>query len=210
VLDLDYLRNKPEEAHERMLGRGPEAAGLLLGFQAADEKYRSVKLRLDQARTEKNQLSDQVPVAFKEGRREEANAMIALSRHLGTQITELTAAEKVADRERNDIVSRLPNFPYREIDSARESYTTIAEEESLMEAEARLESGEEFNPALPYRRLLVDRPSVIEIMLAAGFTLGACIQASQDWYEQKKANCARLDAEFDRIWAEIEALENRG
>lgn len=98
-----------------MARRGkPELLDQLAEATELDARLRQLAIDRDELRRQVNDLSKQVGALRRDGRTEEAEAVMSESRVLGGRETELAGAADVAERALRDLLLRLPNLPHPE------------------------------------------------------------------------------------------------
>lgn len=108
MLDLKQIRSDPSEARAALSRRG--AADDLDELLRLDERRRDLLPGLEEMRAERNEASDAIGLAKREGR--DADAEIAAMRELGERIKAVETELAEVETARDDLAARLPNLPH--------------------------------------------------------------------------------------------------
>ncbi len=112
MLDVDLLRTRPEVVKEALRKRG-EDEGIVDHFLELDEKWRALKQELDELRRKRNEISRAIAEAKKKG--QPVEPLLEKSRAVGEKIKQLEELEKQLERERFEILIRIPNIPHESV-----------------------------------------------------------------------------------------------
>jgi seryl-tRNA synthetase len=112
MLELNAIRENPEQISERLAVKNFQASQLIEQILTIDKVRRETKNQMDQALAEVNNISREIGALFQSGKKEEANAMkektVALKSHAKTLGDQLSDAET----ELQIILVQLPNLPH--------------------------------------------------------------------------------------------------
>ena len=112
MLDLRTLRQDPAPVREALARRSVAYAERLDALLEADEAYRAVLAAVERMRSERNSLSQSVPVARREGREEEAQAAIARVREMAAEMARLEQSETELFERVRERLLEVPNVPH--------------------------------------------------------------------------------------------------
>ena len=107
MLNIDYLRENPEDVKKNVASRqlDPKIIDEILEL---DKKWRETKGQLDQARREKNLLSQEIVNYRKEGK--DIKPLLEKGKELSFKIEQLEKLEKELLEKRNALLSQVPNL----------------------------------------------------------------------------------------------------
>ncbi len=111
MLDIKFVRNNPELVAKSIESRG--AAQDLDDFLNMEQQRRELTQRVQEFKTRRNQASQEVALAKREGR-DPAQAMEGLS-ELSEKIKELDGELKGLDRQVNEWLLSVPNIPVDDV-----------------------------------------------------------------------------------------------
>jgi seryl-tRNA synthetase len=119
MLDLAYVRANLETVEEKLRARGADPAALLGNFRTLDQTRREAITASEQAKARRNELSQQVGVLMKAGKRDEAVKIKEETRQLKDELDRLdqTAAE-LDDRLRQTLAG-IPNLTRPEVPTGK-------------------------------------------------------------------------------------------
>ncbi len=129
MLDIKRIREQPDEIRDRLAVRGsPELAGMVDRALELDEARRSLVSDVDDMRARRNEVSPRVGELKREGKDEEAQAVIKEMRELGDALAakedELAEVEAELDR----LLLELPNTPDPEVPAGGEDANVVLRE----------------------------------------------------------------------------------
>jgi seryl-tRNA synthetase len=112
VIDVRRLRTDLDATKAAMARRGdPSLLDQLDEAAALDARLRDLAAQRDDARRRVNELSKQVGQLRRDGKADEAEALMAESRRLGEAEMELAQDASVLDEKLHDLLLRIPNLP---------------------------------------------------------------------------------------------------
>jgi seryl-tRNA synthetase len=110
MLDIRLIRSEPEAVKAALARRGEDSSSIddLLGL---DAERRAVTGERDELRAQVNAVSKQVGALFRDGKRDEAEALKEESRLAGEREKQLDERAGALDAELRDRLLRIPNLP---------------------------------------------------------------------------------------------------
>jgi seryl-tRNA synthetase len=147
VLDIRRIREEPDEVRARLAVRGNSA--LLTAVDRAlelDETRRGLVAQVDDMRARRNEVSPRVAELKREGRPDEAAAVIAEMRELGERLAEQEALLTEAESALDAALQEIPNTPAADVPPGGEADAVVqrewGEEPSPFERRPHWELGE--------------------------------------------------------------------
>ena len=110
MLDPSLLRDRPADVEERLKGRGPTLGQDLRWLQRLDAERREILPVLENARRSRKEVSEQIARAKQAS--EPDDHLRSAGQIYSSQIEEQEAKLTKVERERQDILLRLPNLPH--------------------------------------------------------------------------------------------------
>ncbi len=115
MLEVSYLREHRNEAVQRLAKRKLQADITINDILRLDEQRRSNQSELDAVLAESNQLSKEIGQLFKEGKKDEANAMKAKTADLKEKSKELQVEQDQIKHALENLLVTLPNTPHANV-----------------------------------------------------------------------------------------------
>ncbi len=109
MLDIKYIKEKPEEVIARLAKKGKDAKEEIAAIIELDDRRRALIGETEQLKAEKNKTSKLIPQYKKEGR--DTTGIFAEMKKLGDTIAENDARLKETEEKLNGILLCLPNLP---------------------------------------------------------------------------------------------------
>jgi len=109
MLDIRYIKERPEEVVERLAKKGKDAKEEIAKILELDEKRRAFISETESIKAEQNRTNKLIPQYKKEGK--DTNEIFAKMRALGEKTKEIDAMLKETEAELNLIMLGLPNLP---------------------------------------------------------------------------------------------------
>jgi seryl-tRNA synthetase len=109
MLDLKYIKEKPEEVVERLKKKGKDAEEEIKEILRLDELRRDLISKTEVLKAEKNKTSKLIPQYKKEGKN--TDEIFARMKTIGSEIDEYDKELKEAETSLNNIMLGLPNLP---------------------------------------------------------------------------------------------------
>ena len=113
MLDPALLRDDFEATRERLLTRGPGLEPALAALAELDRSRRQILPRVESLKFERNQAGEAVAKAKRAG--EDVTALLEASRSKADEIKALDAELEEIERQRRDILLRVPNLPHASV-----------------------------------------------------------------------------------------------
>jgi seryl-tRNA synthetase len=129
VLDIKRIRERPDEIRERLAVRGdPGLAAAVDRAEALDEKRRELVAEVDDMRARRNEVSPRVGELKRDGREDEAAAVIREMRDLGTRLAEREEELTAIEEELESLLLELPNTPAPDVPPGGEAANVVLRE----------------------------------------------------------------------------------
>jgi seryl-tRNA synthetase len=112
MLDIHFIRENTALVKQGMLNKGEKETAIVDQVLGIDETWRKLKSDADQLRNESNARAKSVGQLMAQGKKDEAQVIIAETTAAKDKIKELDAAVDAAELERNDLLLRIPNIPH--------------------------------------------------------------------------------------------------
>ncbi len=109
MLDLGFVRANLAEVKEKLARRGPEAAGLLAGFEELDRTRRSAITQSETLKAERNQISSEVAERKRKG--EDASELMERTRSMKDAIERYAVEVADAEQQMQAVLQQTPNLP---------------------------------------------------------------------------------------------------
>lgn len=136
MLTLSDIRTNRDAIEKALAKRMIEAGDTLDQIVKVDEERRSTQARLDETLAESNKLSKSIGQLYKEGKRDEAEAMKARSSELKEQSQQLREQQSALESDLQELLYTLPNAPHELVpagksDADNEIVNTFGEKPQL-------------------------------------------------------------------------------
>lgn len=112
MLDIHFIRENTALVKQGMLNKGEKETAIVDQVLSVDETWRKLKSDADQLRNESNARAKSVGQLMAQGKKDEAQVIIAETAAAKDKIKELDAAVESAETQRNDLLLRIPNIPH--------------------------------------------------------------------------------------------------
>jgi seryl-tRNA synthetase len=119
MLQIGFIRSNPEEVVSRLKVKNFDAAEIVAQIIDIDESRREVQTQLDGILSEANKIAKSIGQLFKEGKREEADAMKGRTNELKVQSKTLSEDLEKYTTSLNDLVLQLPNLPHPSVPAGK-------------------------------------------------------------------------------------------
>jgi len=113
MLDPALFRDDFEATRQRLLTRGPGLEPALAALAELDQARRQILPRVESLKFERNQAGEAVAKAKRAG--EDVTALLEASRSKADEIKALDAELEGIERQRKDILLRVPNLPHASV-----------------------------------------------------------------------------------------------
>lgn len=121
MLLISNIRLNKDEIISRLAIRGIDAAGVINDILSLDEQSRQARTAMEQNQALGNQLSAKVGALFKEGKKDEAEAIRAESVRLKEELKTLEKVVEEKEEELKNIIITLPNTPNVSVPHGRDA-----------------------------------------------------------------------------------------
>lgn len=121
MLLISNIRQNKDEIISRLAIRGIDAAGVINDILSLDEQSRQARTAMEQNQALGNQLSAKVGALFKEGKKDEAEAIRAESVRLKEELKTLEKVVEEKEEELKNIIITLPNTPNVSVPHGRDA-----------------------------------------------------------------------------------------
>jgi seryl-tRNA synthetase len=115
MLQIQILRENPEQVIARLKVKNFDATELVNNILTLDAQLRQLKKNLDNNLMEQGKIAKSIGQMFKEGRREEAEQMKAQTAELKAQEKEMQAELDEKGQKINEMMVLLPNMPHASV-----------------------------------------------------------------------------------------------
>ena len=112
MLDVQTLRDHPDRVRQAMRDKGAGDPSLVDEVLNVDEQRRKAQTELQEAQTELNASSKQIGQLMREGKRDEAQALIEQTNALKQRVKELEDEPKRLEEEQRRLLLEIPNLPH--------------------------------------------------------------------------------------------------
>ncbi|MCS3612067.1 serine--tRNA ligase [Salinibacter ruber] len=112
MLDLDTVRNDPRRVKEALRAKDIGSPDLVDTLLEVDETRRSAITELQDVQSRQNELSQQIGALKREGKDEEAEAIIEKTGRMKEKINRLKEEVQEAEARQEELVLELPNIPH--------------------------------------------------------------------------------------------------
>ncbi|ADU28281.1 serine--tRNA ligase [Ethanoligenens harbinense] len=123
MLDIKEIRNDPERVKKGMRVRHKEID--IDAVLRLDDLRRSLILSTDAEKSEQNQSSKQIPVLKKEGKQEEAQALLARMKELSDDIKENDAKLRETEEALRAQLLSIPNVPHESVPEGQDDSENV-------------------------------------------------------------------------------------
>jgi len=112
MLDIKVIRNNPELIKQTLANHTKEGVtdGLLEKFNSVDTKWRAKSTQLQELNTKRNQITEEIALLFKQGKKDEANAKKQQVIDMKSQIEDLNAECNDIEKELKLLLFSFPNI----------------------------------------------------------------------------------------------------
>jgi len=112
MLQLNYIREKKEEAIQKLVKKGFDATTIIDEVITLDDKRKSTQAELDSMLAQSNQIAKEIGMLFKNGEVEKANAAKAQTANLKEQSKSLQEQQSKINQDLQDLLVQIPNIPH--------------------------------------------------------------------------------------------------
>ncbi len=111
MLDIKLIRENPDFVKERLKLRDESYSLMVDEILAVDKERRTIIQELEQLKAEKNKISKEIGILFKEGKREEAEKAKEIVHAKNKKIEQLEKDLKSVEQRFNKLLLTIPNIP---------------------------------------------------------------------------------------------------
>ena len=115
MLQINYITENQQEVIEKLKIKNFDASSILPQIAELNNQRKLIQKELDGTLAESNKIAKSIGQLFKEGKKDEANAMKARTGELKELSKELSDKLQAAAKEMNDLVLQLPNLPHSSV-----------------------------------------------------------------------------------------------
>ncbi len=115
MLDLKYIRENPEAVKQGIKNKNEKDR--VDEIITLDERRRELILRGDELKSERNQVSSQIPVLKKQGK--DVSDLLASMKVVSDQVTDIDNQLREVENELNSILMYVPNMPHESVPIGR-------------------------------------------------------------------------------------------
>ncbi len=115
MLDINFIKKNVELVKTGMLNKGEKDSSLVDQVLKKDEEWRTLVQEVDGIRTESNANSKKIGMLMGQGKKEEAQEIIASTSKDKERIKDLEEDLKRLQTEREDLLLRIPNVPHSSV-----------------------------------------------------------------------------------------------
>jgi seryl-tRNA synthetase len=115
MIDIKLIRTKPEYVKERLSTRDKVYSKMVDEILAVDEERRSLIRELEDLKAEKNRLSKQIGILYREGKKEEAEKVKEEVHAKNKKIEILQKELKSIEDRFNNLILSIPNIPHSSV-----------------------------------------------------------------------------------------------
>lgn len=112
MLDINYIKQNVERVKTGMLNKGENDTSLVDELLKKDEEWRALVQKVDAMRTESNANAKKIGVLMRQGKKEEAQEIIASTSKDKEQVKVLEEDLKTLQVERENLLLKIPNVPH--------------------------------------------------------------------------------------------------
>lgn len=112
MLDINFIKENAETVKQGMLNKGEKDSALVDKVIEIDEQWRSLVQKVDAIRTESNSKAKEIGALMGQGKKEEAQAIIAETSQLKEDVKALEVDLKRLADEKESLLLRIPNVPH--------------------------------------------------------------------------------------------------
>ena len=117
MLEINQIREGYTTLQARLAKRGKDFSELLQAALDADDQRKNSQTQLDQQLAQMNNISKEIGMLFKSGKKEEAEALKDRTGELKAEIKVLENALRDAEKALQDVLTQIPNAPADEVPS---------------------------------------------------------------------------------------------
>lgn len=112
MLDINFIKENPGQVEKAIKDKGENDTSIVKKLLAVDEDWRTKVHRGDTLRSESNTKSGKIGELMKQGKKEEAQAIIKETTAMKEEIKSLDEEVKELAEKRDELLLRIPNVPH--------------------------------------------------------------------------------------------------
>tara|TARA_Y100001933_G_scaffold241474_1_gene267979 strand:+ start:24268 stop:25536 length:1269 start_codon:yes stop_codon:yes gene_type:complete len=112
MLDINFIRANKERVEQGMLNKGEKDISIVSTVLQKDEEWRALVHKTDTLRSESNAKAKEIGKLMGQGKKDEAQAIIAETSKAKEEIKELEDAVKKVQDEKESLLLRITNVPH--------------------------------------------------------------------------------------------------
>lgn len=112
MLDINFIKANKELVEKGMLAKGEKSSAIVDEVLSKDEEWRSIVHKVDHLRNESNVKAKEIGSLMGQGKREEAQAIIAETSSLKEEVKKLEEELKTVQEARENLLYKIPNVPH--------------------------------------------------------------------------------------------------
>ncbi len=129
MLDIQFVRENPDKVKENIKKKFQDEKLVLVDeVITKDKAYREAKKRADELRGERNQLSNQIGILIRDGKKEEAEQIKKQVAEINNEIPELETLEEKLSLEIKERMMMIPNMIAEDVPIGKDDTENIEEE----------------------------------------------------------------------------------
>jgi seryl-tRNA synthetase len=133
MLQLNYIRERTEEVIERLSVKNFNGDTILRQIIEIDENRRNIQKKLDNILAESNKSAKEIGFLYKQGKKDEADAIKARSSELRNLSKSLDEQLDKITRDMNALLIQIPNLPHSSVPKGR-----TAEDNEIVHSEGNM------------------------------------------------------------------------
>lgn len=119
MLSLSQIREDRENVLKKLKIKNFDAESIVDNILNTDEKRRNLQMEADALQAEMNQVSKEIGILFRDGKKEEAETAREKTGLLKEKIKNLVAEQSEAINHLNNLLVQLPNLPHESVPAGK-------------------------------------------------------------------------------------------
>ncbi len=115
MLDINFIKDNTGLVKTGMLNKGEEDTAIVDSLLKVDEEWRALVHKVDELRAVSNTNAKKIGILMGQGKKEEAQKIIASTSEDKTRIKDLEDNLKQLKEERDGLLLRIPNVPHPDV-----------------------------------------------------------------------------------------------
>ena len=125
MIPINKIRYNKEEIIEKLKKKGFQADNLFEILLMHDDNRKSTQRQLDDLLAQSNQLSKQIPILMKEGKKDEAEKLKTESANLKSATQDFADEMRALEKQILDIHVQIPNIPHENVGNGKHAEDNI-------------------------------------------------------------------------------------